>query len=232
MSYNPARANGRPVAASLKARQRLPILGSGIKHSQIAQREGPRGINVADIRNREETARGWRVLTFKGDEFEMVYEYICARNHTGLIKNETQDRCFRVLAGVVFVTIGEDTDQIQTGQGFSILKGTEYALATAGTTDAEVLLCQGTDYDQKVIQVSDPQKVSAIAVVSEPVAAPQRESRSSKSAEQAAKIESDRTAREKVRRTPVGRKERAPLASQTVTGVNPRPVGAAGYSED
>lgn len=232
MSYNPARASGRPVAAVAKARQRIPVPGSGVRHSQIAQREGPRGINVADIRNRQETQRGWRVLTFKGDEFEMVYEYICARNHTGLIKNEKQDRCFRVLAGAVFVTIGEVTDQIQTGQSFAVPKDTEYVLATAGSTDAEVLFCQGADYDKNVTQISDPQKTSAAAVSPEPKAPPQREARSTQSAVQAAKIEAERTAREKVKRTPVGKKERAPLPSQVVTGVSPRPVGAAGYGED
>lgn len=232
MSYNPARANGRPVAAATKARQRIPIPGSGIRHSQIAQREGPRGINVVDIRNREDTARGWRVLTFKGDEFEMVYEYICARNHTGLIKNEKQDRCFRVLAGMVFVTVGEETTQVQTGQGHALPKGMEYALSTSGTGDAEVLFCQGSDYDKNVTQISEPQKISATAVAPEPKAAPQREPRSSQSAAQAAKIEAERAAREKVRRTPVGKKERSPLPSQVVTGVSPRPVGAAGYGDD
>lgn len=232
MSYNPARANGRPVAASIKARQRVPVPGSGVRHSQIAQREGPRGVNVADIRNREDTARGWRIVTFKGDDFEMIYEYICARNHTGLIKNEKQDRCFRVLAGMVFVTFGEETIQVQTGQGHALPKGVEYALATSGSSDAEILFCQGADYDKNATQISDPQKTSATAAAPEPRAAPQREARSSQSAAQAAKIEADRAEREKVKRTPVGKKERVPLSSQVVIGTNPRPIGAGGYGDD
>ncbi len=232
MSYNPARAQGRSVTAVAKARQRVPPPGSGMRHSQIAQREGPRGVNVMDIRSREETARGWRVVTFRGDEFEMVYEYICARNHTGLIKHETQDRCLRVLSGQIFLTMGEETVQVQTNQGYALLKGKEYALATAGSSDAEVLFCQGPDYDKTLVQISEPQKISATAVDPEPKAAPHREPRSSQASIQAAQIEAQRAEREKIRRTPVGKKDRAPHASQVVTGVSPRPVGAGGYAND
>lgn len=235
MSYNPARVD--PQVRQRQAQQRRMNPHAGVKHSTIVGRDGPRGINVADIRNRQSTERGWRVLTFKGEDFEMVYEYICARNSTGQIKNEEQDRCLRVLAGMVYITIDGQANEIQTGQGFAIPKGMVYELATTGTTDAEVLFCQGPDYEKNIEQVSKAVKTNTVNVVPEPKAAPVRTPRRKPQAQAAAeKIEAERARRAAKKRqaaepgTP--KDERPPLATQQVVGVNPSPVGAGGYADD
>lgn len=236
MSYNPARVD--PQVRQRQAQQRRQNPHAGVKHSTIVGRDGPRGINVADIRNRQSTERGWRVATFKGDDFEMIYEYICARNSTGQIKNEDQDRAIRVLAGMIYVTIDGQVNEIQTGQGFAIPKGTVYELATSGTTDAEVLFCQGPDYDKSIEQVSEAVKNNAVNVVPEPQAAPiVRTPRRKPQAQMAAeRIEAQRAKRaakkQQVADPGTPRDERPPLATQQVVGVNPKPVGAGGYADD
>lgn len=236
MSYNPARVD--PQVRQRQAQQRRMNPHAGVKHSTIVGRDGPRGINVADIRNRQTTERGWRVNTFKGEDFEMIYEYLCARNSTGQIKNEDQDRCLRVLAGMVFVTIDGHANEIHTGQGFAIPKGTTYELATSGTTDAEVLFCQGPDYEKNIEQVSEAIKTNTVNVSPEPQAAPVvRTPRRKPQAQMAAeRIEAQRAKRASKKQqaampgTP--KDERPPLATQQVVGVNPKPVGAGGYADD
>lgn len=235
MSYNPA-IHGKQKLA----RQKRIDPHAGKKHSDIMRSMGPRGTNIEDIRNRQATPHGWRILYFQGSEFEMYYEYLCARNGTGVIKNLEHDRCLRVLNGMLYVTSGGKIETLYAGQACALPKGTEYELATSGDTDVELLICQGPNYEETCEHITQATQTNPV-MATVPKEAPSRDSRvsSEKAKKQAMLI---KAAREK-RRQPIPKKTvtnelgeevpapagKAPLPGQTVTGVNPNPVGAGGY---
>jgi hypothetical protein len=187
-------------------------------------------VNVEDLNNRETTKSGWKIVTFAGSDFEVVYHYICARNNLGVVVNKDQERCIRVLAGQLFVSTDEGTATVNTGRTFGIKKGVEYALATSGTTDCEVLFCQGKDYDSNMDQITPATynaSLSALVAPKQNGDQPKRRS-DSKAQDQAAQIgASRRQKREQHEQI----KSRAPLPGQTVVGVNPKPVGSTGYGD-
>jgi mannose-6-phosphate isomerase-like protein (cupin superfamily) len=254
MSYNPDRhgPNRQPV----KRKALAPPPGSGVRHSTIVSKQGLQAVTISDVRNKVNTPRGWKVQQFRGPDFEVVYEFICARNSTGLIKNEDADRSIRVLAGRLFVTVDKEIIELRSGMSISVARDKEYEMATSGDTDAEVILCQGPEYEDGIEVIAATAAVNAVsqAIFAEanPQAAP-RSMRSSKAEAQAQILLAQRRARQARRRpnqqvpqpgaspgqiaaanAPVTRTpppQRAPLPGQAVTGVNPMPVGAGGYTE-
>lgn len=248
MSYNPNRQKN-----ALAKRQRKLDPRAGLRYSEVVSRFGPGAATIDDARSKVDTDRGWRVEIHKGDEFEMIYEFICSRNATGKIRNEDQDRAIRVLGGMVFLTIGSEVFELRAGSSYSFPKGVEYQLATSGDFDAEVIFCQGVDYEENIEQLTPPDlnAVTKTRLPTEPLPGPPRVD-NGKAQEQAERIKARRAAREvrkklalqnsggaeeaaspeaQVKKTPPPRRGRAPLAAQQVVGVNPRPIGAGGYNE-
>jgi len=245
MSYNPAVHGKGGKKAAAKRRQTDPRAGK--RHSDYTRGHGPRGMNLEDMRNRQSTPHGWRILYFEGDQFEVYYEYFCARNGTGVIKSEDHDRVVRVLAGSLFVTRDTEIIALQNGQAMAFAKGEEYELSTSVDTDAELLVCQGPKYLDSIENLTNPLS-NAVAVLPSPNAAPPRTERvdPSKAKEQAEKMKAERIAQRDKRNPVPGKKvqnelgedvpppshRRAPLPGQTVTGASPMPVGAGGYSKE
>lgn len=163
MSYNPRRQQGliRP------RRERRLDPRAGVRHSDIVAGRGPESASIVDVRDREPTSRGWKVVIHRGDEFEMIYEYICARNATGLVKSE-QDRAVRVLSGEIFVTVNGHQTRLHGGLSFSLPKNTEYEMATSGVGDVELIFCQGPNYEETLEQLTAPEAVNAQTDVSLP----------------------------------------------------------------
>lgn len=235
MSHNPNRVAGGNVARR-HARKYMPHLGH--------RRSGPstpQGVDFGDIRNRTPTNRGWKIIHFEGDDFEMIYELIAAGNATGKVKHETADRSFRVLEGSLYVLLdGQSPIELRRNQGFSLPKGTEYELSSNTTADVEVLFCQGRGYEEglEIIEKSCAVRSNPLTVIPEAAdRAPRVDG--SKAAAAAEEIKQVRMARHRAR-TPAPKKNpdgtsaghgRSPLAGQAVTGANPRPIGAGGYSE-
>ena len=225
MSFNPARAAGK----DLRRKNRVRNPHAGIKQSTILAKQGSKMVLTSESQKRESTASGWKITEFKGKTFEVVFYYICARNSTGIIKNEKYDRSIRVLAGHVYLTTNEKVIQLQMNQTFVAKKGSEYHLATDGVGDVELLICQGPDYEKSIEQVTPPGSVNTMqAAPLRGPAGPMPERRSDSKAKQQAEIlQAKREGR--VARTPV--KGKTPLPGQVVEGTNPRPTGAGGYRE-
>jgi hypothetical protein len=228
MSYNPARVS-QTGGAARKNRSYNPHAGR--KHSQIVSPSGPSSVRFADYNNRKDTPFGWSISIFKGKNFEVEYQFMCARNASGKLCHPTKDRCIRVLGGRLFVLIGEETVTVDTHQAFTVEAGVEYMLATSGTGDVELLICQGADYEQDLTHVTQPEAVNVMSSMApvrpEGEAKPPREG--SMAYQQAAQM-AEQQAQKRAQRTPV--KGKAPLPGQQVDGFNPRPVGAGGFSEE
>ena len=225
MSHNPMRGQKN---ANRRRRQVDPF--SGVKHSDIMKRRGGGSVIHADVRSRITTDNGWRVEVFKSDDFEVYLEYICAKNSTGIFKNEDQERVIRVLSGSVFISHSGQFTHLLTGHSFVCKRNEEYELATEATSDAELIICQGPGYDQNMEIVRPADQANATPANPEPPIPTQITQRrgNSKAMAQAEEIQASRVS---AKRTPV-KKKRAPLANQVETGVNPRPVGEEGYAED
>jgi uncharacterized cupin superfamily protein len=198
-------------------------------------------------------------VLFCGDEFEMVYEYICAKNASGGVCHPEKDRSLRLMAGELFLTINGEVVHLRSGSSFAIPKGIEYQIATSGTLDAEIIFCQGSKYEEDLEQRSDPESVNTDTRVSLPNTeqAPTTRVKTSEEAtrKQAEKMQEDRHRREVARRQGLSRvvdeqstastsgaeavtasPRRTPprrvLPGQQVQGVNPRPMGASGFGDD
>ncbi|MCJ7759717.1 hypothetical protein MUP59_01045 [Candidatus Bathyarchaeota archaeon] len=178
---------------------------------------------------KETTSDGWKIPIFRGSDFDVFYRYICAKNNTGLLMHETKDRVIRVLAGRLYVVLSEETQELIASQSITLERGTVYGLATSGTEDVELIVCQGHDYANEIKQISAPESVSVVPMAANPKAAPQTVRRSESIAQQqAAQLGAAKEEKRKASRTPY--QGRAPLVGQQVIGLNPRPIGAAGFS--
>lgn len=252
MSYNP-RVH---VVGERRARRPQRVVDPrlvGTRHSDLTRRNGPVGVSHVDIQNKIATTTGWRIPYFSGDTFEVYYELICARNASGKLRHETMDRCVRVLAGQLFITHGGQITNVLTNQVCSIPHGEEYEIASSGDSDVEILVIQGRDYEKDLIHITEPEAVSNKAVAPFIESAPTTSRIDPAKAEQAAlRLQEERAARErnKNKRSPVPKRAneislpgsspaansapggRIPLAGQQIVGVNPRPLGAAGFGEE
>lgn len=227
MSYNPTRVN-----RSSSRKNRTPQPNAGVRHSTIVARQGPKAISLVDIQNRRPSPYGWMVPQFAGDQFEVIYHYFCARNDTGEIRHETQDRCVRVLSGHLFVLLSGQAQpvELQAGGTFTVEKGTAYRLSSSGSGDAELLFIQGPKYDETVEHLTRPgsQNIVQKVVRVDPPAKPVRRT-PSKAMDHAQKVAAKQEKRQAAKREPV---RREPLSnSSAVSGSNPQPVGPGGYSE-
>lgn len=249
MVYNPARAHG----AANKRKRHTPAPGSGIRHSDIIAKSGIRSVTLNDYKKKIVTDRGWKIDHFKGETYEMVYEFICSRNSTGLIKNPVSDRTVYVLSGQFYLTVSTQTTLFHSGQSFSIPKDVEYCLATDGHGDAEILFCQGANYEETLEKISSPSlNAQSDVVFSGEISRPNRrensiarkqaqmlavqqavreksrnESITGKVAKAAQEVQDE--VAERSRKTPITKRQ--PLPGQSVTGVSPKPVGDGGYRE-
>jgi hypothetical protein len=229
MSYNPFRGQKAPKRRPPNARS------GGKKHSTIVARSGPQAISMVEMQNRQASPHGWFVPHFLGSEFEVVYHYFCAKNDTGELRNDKQDRSVRVIAGQIFVMLSGNQDPVvlNAHQTFSLEKGVTYRLATSGTVDAELLFCQGAGYEASVEHVSAPGSLNqhqAFRPAEPSNEVPRRSPEVIKQhAEVAAKLQTEKQA---ARKAPVRKPIRAPLSGQTVIGVNPKPIGVGGYSDE
>lgn len=252
MSYNP---NRQAAGARRSQRTRRLDPRAGHKASDIVRQRGPQAATINDIQSKQNTSRGWKVEIHKGDQFEMLYEYICSRNATGVVRHEEMDRALRVLSGELYITVGETTAVLKAGDSYSLPAGMEYQIGTSGSFDTEVLFCQGADYEETLEQLTPPQAINTEMLMR----MPEEESRShtsfdpisrAKAQEHAQRLAHEKHQREVARRQAAMNKtgaassepaadgsvaktppptKRAPLPGQQVQGVNPRPVGAGGY---
>jgi hypothetical protein len=261
MPYNPTRQQGS--AAKIRRQRRLDPrhVGAGVRHSDIVAKHGPSVFASSDIQNKQETSRGWKsCLFYNSDSFEMVYEYICARNASGVVCNRNKDRAIRVLSGEVFIVISGDVIPVSAGSSFALLRGVEYQIATSGTLDAEVLFCQGPDYESDLEQLVDPQAVNSetkMLFAKTPETQARTKSNSDVTRKYAEKLQEERRQRNIAKDRAINHPEqvvekpapssndgsvvvkpsrrtppRRVLAGQQVQGVNPRPLGAAGLGDD
>lgn len=225
MSYNP-RVHSSEGRVS---RRPLPVPQAGRKHSTIAAKQGIIGVHTVDLNNRVTTMSGWRIPYFSGDQFEVYYELLCARNSLGMVKHPSKDRCVRVLGGHLFVTSDGEINTVLTNQVCSLKSGTAYELASSGDSDVEMLVIQAKDYEKDLEKITEPNSKNSTPVVSvvERVVTPKTNS-------EAAKIEAERIKSLRAERNnPVPKRpRRQPLPGQQVEGINPRPVGAGGFGGD
>lgn len=226
MPYNPRRLEGNPR----RVRRQDPHAGR--KHSDVVGRGGPRATSLVDMSRKENTADGWVIPIFSGPDFDVFYRYICAKNNSGQLKHETKDQVVRVLAGRLYVMVnGGSAQELVSTQSIALGRGVAYEVATSGTEDAELIVCQGHDYSKDVEHITMPGSVTAIQKAASPVFAPQIVRRSESQAyHQAEIIGAAKESARKTARTPYH--GRAPLAGQQVVGLNPRPIGAGGFGED
>ena len=223
MSHNPNRAMG--ANSRRVARKYDPKAGHRRKRGG-----GPQGIDLGELQNRESTSRGWRVTCHKGDEFEMVYELIAAHNATGKIKNDSSDRAIRVLRGQLFVLVDGNIITVREGQAYSIPKGTEYELCSDTARDVEVLICQGSDYEDgvEIIVESDVANPNPMTTaIPEQMPVPKRSS-TGKALEAAQKISSEKMARQAARNPARKKGGVASLPGVNEPGANLRPMGDPG----
>ena len=233
MSYNPIRAAG---IVHPRREKKYPSPNAGVTHSQIMKRRGAQSASIDDIRNRQITPRGWKVVYFQGDAFEMVYEFINAKNSTGLIKNKDLDRSFRVLSGQLFITIDTDIFPVNAGQSFSLPKDLVYQLATFGTGDTEVIFCQGPKYEETLTRVSEKDLVQTptnvflqderlsikkavkckTAIIAQQQAEVLAQQRKARDQQRQKNLEADVTGVARVST------KRVPMVGQMVIGVNPK----------
>lgn len=234
MSHNPNRGVGNRTHNRFK-RKYDPSKGYRRTGAQ-----NPQGVDLADIQNREVTGRGWKILYFQGEDYEMVYELIANGNSTGIVKNDKADRSVRVLEGQLYVLMDGEIITVSRGQSFSFPRGTEYEISAPSTSDVEVLFCQSRDYDQGVTQISEAQVLSKEPKMSVPNPAVESSRVDKVPAQKAAvKIRDEKMRRQRAR-NPVPKKNadgspaghgRAPLVGQQVSGTSPKPVGPGGYAE-
>jgi len=180
---------------------------------------------------RTPTENGWKITIFEGPDFEVLYYYLCAKNNTGKITNKDQDRVVRVLSGRLFVAVdGKTPEEVGVHQSVVLPRGAVYELASSGTEDTELIICQGPDYFSKIEKLSLGHTNTIQQAVAPAPAAPSVTRRPvSKAVAQATALSS---AKEEVKVRRVAAQKRAPLAGQQVTGINPKPVGAGGFAED
>jgi mannose-6-phosphate isomerase-like protein (cupin superfamily) len=221
MSHNPNRAvgnHGRRVE-----RRYNPHMGHRRSRSS-----GPQGVYLADLEHKETTNRGWRVTYFKGDDFEVAYELIAARNATGLIKNENSDRVIRVLRGHLFILIHGEIVTVRDGQSYAIPKGTEYELSSDMGVDAEVIICQGRNYEEEleIIRKSDASNPIPSTPMPKQDNTPRREP-TGKAMEAAQMIAAEKMKRQAAR-SPVKKKVPDTLPGQNLPGANLKPMGDPG----
>lgn len=256
MSYNPDRQRAG-TRLSQKVRRLDPR--AGVKVSDIIKQRGPQAATLNDIQHKQNTLRGWKVVIHEGDQFEMVYEYICARNASGLIRHNSLDRALRVLAGELYITVGDEVAVLKSGDSYSLPAKLEYQFGTSGSFDTEVMFCQGPKYEDTLEQLVDSEATNADLLLKLPnEVAPQQTSfdpiSRAKAQQHADKLAYDRHRREIIRRQAASGKStadlnsetvssgsevvkaptsgrKAPLAGQQVVGVNPRPIGAGGYTD-
>jgi hypothetical protein len=245
--YNPKR-HGPQARDNCKRRAADPR--SGIRHSDIMGRRGPIAISSVDVQNRVATPSGWRIPYFSGDTFETYYEIICARNSSGKVKHETKDRCVRVLAGQLFVTIDGQVKSVLANQTCAFVHGFEYEYASPGDSDVEVLVCQGSEYEKDLIQITESgmtNKSTSLFADTSPL--PPRVP-TVRSEQTAARMREERVERDRLKgkRSPVPKKlsevtpgtalaqtrpgGRDPFPGQQVVGVSPRPVGMGGFRDE
>lgn len=257
MSYNPARQQGG-VSVNPRRQRRLDPR-AGIRHSEIIAKQGPSAATMTDMRNRVETPRGWRSVMFCGDDFEMIFEYICSKNSTGGLLHPEKDRVLRLMAGELYVTMNDETVHLRSGSSFILPKGIEYKIATSGTLDAEIIFCQGANYEKDLEQRSEPEAISAetkMSSVGDDDVPVRQKTSTEQTRQQAEKIAEERRQRDIAKRqglprvvdeqslaatsgaesvappSPRRTPPRRVLPGQQVTGVNPRPMGAGGPGED
>jgi len=227
MSYNPARTAD---TGGMARKNRSYNPHAGRKHSQSASLSSPSSVRFADYTNRKDTQFGWTISIFKGSQFEVEYQFMCARNASGKLCHPTKDRCIRVLGGRLFVIIGEDTLTVDTHQAFTVEAGVEYMLATSGTGDVELIVCQGNDYEKDLVHVTQPEAVNVMSNMA-PVR-PEGEVRPHREGSMAYQQAEQMAAEKGAQRTRTPMKGRAPLPGQQVDGFNPRPIGSGGFSEE
>lgn len=255
MSYNPDRQ--RAGARQARKVRRLDPR-AGVKISDIIKQRGPQAATLNDVRHKQNTLRGWKVVIHEGNQFEMNYEYICSRNASGLIRHDSLDRALRVLSGELYITVGDKVAVLKAGDSYSLPAGLEYQLSTSGSFDTEVMFCQGPKYEDTLNQLTNPEAVNADLLLKLPDEVVQQQTSFDPISRMKTQQHAERLAHEHHRRE-VSRRQtafgksvsdksetassgsevakapisgrKAPLAGQQVVGVNPRPIGAGGYTD-
>lgn len=223
MSHNPNRVAGNNGVRRV-VRRYDPSLGH-----RRARGGGPQGIDLADLQKREATGRGWRVVAFKGDEFEVIYEMIAARNATGVIKHEEADRLVRVLRGQLYATMDGTIVTIRSGQFLELPKGTTYELSSEVADDVEVLFCQGAGYEEGVEVVRETDTSNPIPKTTpDPERKPVPKRKSAGKAMAAAEKAAAERKRRQEDRIIAQKSPPTTLVGQNEPGANLRPMGDPG----
>ena len=152
MSFNPARM---VQTGQAPIRQRRLEPGSGIRHSSLLDKNGPQGITPSDIAKRVPTESGWRVTQFKGQDFEIIYEFMCARNSTGLMVHREKSRSVRVLSGELYAHVDKVQFRVGKDEVVNFDMNVPYMMASSGTFDVELLIVQSAGYDE-ALELIDP----------------------------------------------------------------------------
>ncbi len=246
MSYNPTRMKPGQIAAK---RQRRLDPRAGTRLSDIVSRQGPRSTAPGNLNGRKETDRGWMIEYFKNDNFEASFQYWAANNTTGAIWHTSKDRVVKVLYGRFCVTIYdektksvESQDVLGEGHVFIAKKGICYELATYGDSDTELLFIQDRDYESGLEQITEAflnNQTKSVLTTPERNAPPARLD-NSKAMQQAQMMQYQRQMRQRqlgkstrvdnpnmgaVLARTKGQQTSELLPGQTVTGVNPQPMG-------
>lgn len=222
MGFNPNRAVGKNMRRT--ARRYDPKAGH-----RRARNAGPQGIDLGELQHRENTGRGWRVISFRGDDFEMVYELIAAHNATGTIKNDQADRALRVLHGRLFVLMNGEIITIREGQGVNLPKGSKYELSSDVASDVEVIFCQGSDYENGIEVVEPSDAINPTPLTSVPTTQPDtKRNPTGKAMSAAEKISAEKMRRQAARDITKGKTSEDDLVGQSVPGANLRPMGDPG----
>jgi hypothetical protein len=218
MSFNPTR-----LAKGQLKQQRRIIPNSGIKRSQLMKIEGPQFIKFSEWNKKQEITGGWKIPYFNGN-FECFYQLICARNSTGKVVNKKKDKFIKVLNGLIYILIEDKTIELVAGNQIGLEKNQSYTLATSGSSDVELLVCQDKDYDKTTEILEQTDKLNNMPKGMELKESISIERRGNEKAKQQAEmIASQKTQRDVVRNQrrvnqPIG------LPGQNVQGVNPRPI--------
>lgn len=244
MSYNPTRAANFYRNTS-KRRMRTPPKGSGVKHSDIMRRQGI-GQEVP-LQGRVTTSTGISAPIFEGGKFTVRTEVINAGNQHPYGVNENSDRVYRVLSGVLYVTVctGMQNDpekgvqehkevrQVQAGSTFQAAKGLRYSVSSSNA-EVELLIIEDKNYDKgwKTLEEGVVRAAENTLSGTTPDSPRPTRRRDQSKAKAAAQAQARKRVPQPTTSGKVGRNKSGDANSAAVPGVNPMPAGPGAYSDE
>lgn len=145
------------MGRDLRRRQRPQISPRDLKKSSRVRREQSGGpLKLAGERVPTET--GYRVLGYKGRNYEMYYEVMLAGSASAFMMHKKKDRTIWIVGGQGFVTTkhvdqAAITRRIVSGDALTFERGVAYRLSTTASEQLEFFVSQSAKYESALVEV-------------------------------------------------------------------------------